>query len=644
MDEERIEQKLREYFKAEAKEAEPSSEWWDNAVSQVVEQKQCSRSEKPTFWRFRPSLIVVPLSIFLLVILVGGLLGGMGGMAPPPPSAPVTVSDEAGGAFLVWLDRPYHQYIPIIRIQHVDAQGNRLWGEKGQQIASGDVSVIGAVSDGKRGVIVAWRNHDGSYVERLDSNGNIIWTLQDLDNWAVAGMMVPDGSGGVILLLDNHSDGIYAQRVSVDGVCLWGEEVLISVTKNAYRVVSLIGDGLGGAVVVWQEKSGSDMTIRAHRVSVEGKTLWVEGGVVVTSIADGRVYSQQVISDGMGNFFVAWDTGSFTTDSDVYVQKLDGSGNLLWDELGILACKDRVSESNPIANMQSQPQLVADGTGGVIITWHDRRRILNREIFAQRFSSDGEILWTENGVWLWDIPADYPRTAGIEDSAIIADGVGGATIVWNGWNAPMRNSVIYAQKLSPDGQRVWPDEEVYENPAIQSQGHSSIADDGAGGIIIGSRVGEASGIGRTDSVYAQRIDSDGDRMWVKGGLEIEKVRSALTVQFIALGAVLAAMLVLIGVFRRNRIAGICTAILPIFLGIAGLFSVLLVSGLFGYTYGWAYIPDTPLNKAVAFLVPLTALAIGAVGIGRKTVTLWVMVPVMVFCALAASIAGLMFIY
>ena len=133
-------------------------------------------------------------------------------------------------------------------------------------------------------------------------------------------------------------------------------------------------------------------------------------------------------------------------------------------------------------------------------------------------------------------------------------------------------------------------------------------------------------------------------MWSGGGVEIHKVNSAPTVQFIAAGAILAAILVFIGVFRRNRMAGIFTAIMPVLLGIAGLFSLLLVIGPFGYSYSWAYVPDTVLNKAAASIVILTALAIGALGISKKELTLWVMIPVMVFCALVAVIAGLTFIF
>ena len=76
-------------------------------------------------------------------------------MSPPPPPAPAMVSDGAGGAFLVWLDQPYHQYEAVIRAQHVNAQGNRLWEEEGKQIASGNAGKPYAVGDSDGGVVIA---------------------------------------------------------------------------------------------------------------------------------------------------------------------------------------------------------------------------------------------------------------------------------------------------------------------------------------------------------------------------------------------------------------------------------------------------------------------------------------------------------
>jgi hypothetical protein len=646
LDSERLEQALRDYFKAEVKKVEPSFQWWDNAISRLGKQKQGSLPAKPSFWKVRPYLVGLPLSVLLLVILVGSFLPMLGGMATPPPPAPEMVSDDSGGAFLVWLEKPWIRDAAIWA-QHVDAQGIFLWGEKGQQMAYGKVATPYAAEDGSGGVLIAWGDSDSRNITRLGSDGDTIWTLEDFTSWSVLGM-VEDGSGGAIILLSDRDYRVYAQRVNSDGLLLWGTEgVRVGTIGDSYNPrASIIKDGLGGAVIVWQEESDTDMKIRAQRVSTEGKNFWVNDGVIVASMAGAQGNNHDVIGDGMGNFFVAWDTWSATPDTDVYVQKLDEKGNTMWGEGGILVCQDRATEPYDPANMQSHPQIVSDGTGGVIVTWHDRRRIMNREVFAQRVSATGEMLWDENGIWLWNIPEDYfGTTSGILDSAITSDGAGGAIVVWTGYEGSYTsNSVIYAQRLSPDGQRLWPDEKVYRNPSFQSQGYTSIDGDGQGGVIIGSRVGESSSVSKTDSVYAQKIDSHGDRMWGERGLQIQKMSSALTVQFIATGAILATILVFIGVFRRNRMAGIFIAIMPVLLGIAGLFSVLLVIGPFGYSYSWAYVPDTVLNKAAAFIIPLAALAIGALGIGKKKVTLWVMIPVVVFCTLVAIIAGLVFVF
>jgi len=647
MDSERLEQELRDYLKAEVKKVEPSPEWWNNAISRVGQQKKDSRPAKPSFWKVRPYLVGIPLSVLLLVILVGSFLPMLGGMALPPPPAPEMVADDSGGAFLVWLDKPW---LPDAapRAQYVSAEGNFPWGEKGKQWARGKVAMPYAVGDGNGGVLIAWGDSDSRNITRFGTDGSAIWALEGFTSWSVL-EMVEDGSGGAILLLSDRDDRvIYAQRVNSDGLLLWGTEgVQVGTIGDTYNPrASIAGDGLGGAVIVWQEESDTDTKVRAQRVSAEGRYLWVNGGVIVSSMAGAQGNNHDVIGDGMGNFFVAWDTGSATPDTDVYVQKLDEKGTHMWAEEGILVCQDQATESYNPANMQSHPQIAPDVTGGVIVTWHDRRRIMNREVFAQRVSAIGEMLWDENGVWLWNIPEDYfGTTSGILDSAITTDGAGGAVVIWTGYlGSYTSNSATYAQRLSPDGQRLWPDEKVYSDPPFQSQGYARIVSDGQGRFIIGSRVGESSSISKTDSVYAQKIDSHGNRMWGNEGLEIWEVSSALTVQFIALGAVLATILVLIGVFRRNRIAGVFTAIMPVLLGIAGLFSILLVIGPFGYSYSWAYVPDTALNKAAALIVPLAALAIGGVGIGKKKITLWVMIPVIAFCSIVAIIAGLIFVF
>jgi hypothetical protein len=615
---------------------------WESIAEQAG---TTSKDEKQIRKKLSMSWLAVPLSIFLLVVLVGSFIPMLGGMSPPPPPAPTMASDESGGAFLVWLDNPW---LPdnTVRTQHIDGQGKLLWGEEGEQIAFGTFAMPYAVGDDNGGILIVWEDNDYQNITKLSSDGTTVWKLENFTTRSMLGI-IKDGSGGAILALSDSGDRICVQRVSSDGILLWGEGgAFIGTTTDDYSNVSIAEDGLNGAVVVWHELNDSDVTIRAQLLSSEGKNLWVSSGVAVTSMTDAQGSNNYVIADDMGNFFIAWDTGSATFDTDVYIQKLDKDGNPVWDDGGMLACQDQADESLSPANMQSQPLIVVDGTGGVIVTWHDRRRIKNREIFAQRFSADGEMLWDENGVWVWDIPEDYiGTTSGILSSSITSDGDGGAVVVWTGYgDSYSGNSVIYAQRLNRDGQRMWPGEQVYIDSPFQSQGYAGIVCDEDGGVIIGSRVGESSSVSQTDSIYAQRIGADGNRVWGKEGVQVYKVRSALTVQFIALGTILLSIIVLIGVFRRNRAAGVFTAILPALLGVAGLFSVLLVIGPFGYSYSWAYIPDTAVNKLAAAIVPIIGLAIAAVGIWKKTAPKWVMIPIVCFSSLVAIIAGLILIF
>jgi hypothetical protein len=69
-----------------------------------------------------------------------------------------------------------------------------------------------------------------------------------------------------------------------------------------------------------------------------------------------------------------------------------------------------------------------------------------------------------------------------------------------------------------------------------------------------------------------------------------------------------------------------------------------VIGPFGYSYSWAYIPDTAVNKLAAAIVPIIGLAIAAVGIWKKTAPKWVMIPIVCFSSLVAIIAGLILIF
>ena len=77
-------------------------------------------------------------------------------------------------------------------------------------------------------------------------------------------------------------------------------------------------------------------------------------------------------------------------------------------------------------NEQHFPDLATDGEGGVIVVWQDARNE-NRDVFAQRVSADGEMLWTPDGVQVCNLPSEqiWP--------VVVSDANGGAIVVFGEW-------------------------------------------------------------------------------------------------------------------------------------------------------------------------------------------------------------------
>ncbi|GAI54172.1 unnamed protein product, partial [marine sediment metagenome] len=151
----------------------------------------------------------------------------------------------------------------------------------------------------------------------------------------------------------------------------------------------------------------------------------------------------------------------------------DSQGNAVWTEGGI-----RVS-TRPAEVAQSLIDLASDGSGDAILLWYKEWKVDERwktTVHAQRVSADGDCLWGEQGILVYDTAPD-PRWA-----KLISDGSGGAVIVWEDNRGP--DTDIYAQRISSDGQLLWPDMGVPVASASNAQLGPQIISDGMGNFII----------------------------------------------------------------------------------------------------------------------------------------------------------------
>jgi hypothetical protein len=222
---------------------------------------------------------------------------------------------------------------------------------------------------------------------------------------------------------------------------------------------------------------------------------WQSNGVPVSTDSSKRE-NPKICSDGAQGAIIAWEEYRNPAEKDIYAQRVGSTGNILWNTTGVLICS--------ASQEQATLQICSDGFGGAILVWEDYRDF-NEDIYAQRIDSMGNCLWTSNGVPIVNV-LKYQ-----ESPQLCSDGAGGAIIVW----VDKRNNDIediYAQRITASGHLNWT---INGNPiclASSYQRNPTIIADEAGGAII------SWGDNRSlDDIYAQKINSAGVTLWSANG-------------------------------------------------------------------------------------------------------------------------------
>jgi hypothetical protein len=312
--------------------------------------------------------------------------------------------------------------------------------------------------------------------------------------------IIPDGTGGAIMAWQDGRGSffnVFAQRVDADGVIQWTADGVAVCPAGRSRVSpQLVSDGEGGAIITWEDSgTGNGEDIYAQRLNSSGAVMWAVGGVVVCG-ATGNQYAPEIVSDGAGGAVICWRAGGYT-EGRAYAQRVDASGEALWTADGVRLCSTSAS--------QWDPDLASDDAHGAIVTWYDRRSNTNYDIYAQRIDASGAVRWGAAGAAVATETHDqiYPEIA--------CDGAGGAVIVW----ADLRNSNycdVYAQRIDTLGNPMWGSGTVAVAAATGYQSAAQIIPDEAGGAVIAWNDSR----GTSNDIYAQRLSVTGMAQWGGG--------------------------------------------------------------------------------------------------------------------------------
>lgn len=321
---------------------------------------------------------------------------------------PVITPDGNHGAIIAWQD--FRNGAGDIYAQHVTKTGQLAWTfhSVGVCTNTSQQTTPQIVSDGQGGAIIAWNDYRFNfssgvdiYAQRVDTGGTAQWTADGVAVVAAPGdqsqfSMTADGNQGAIIAYAtppglSGENFIAAQRVDGTGATPWataasgGLDITNPPLLGVFADPVVTSDGSGGAIIAWWE--APDLGIEAQRLDANGNRQWnASGGGIVVNNSAGDQMNPSITGDGAGGALVAWrDDRNGLTNVDIYSQRVDHNGSLLWLGAGL-----------PVSTApadQAQPAVVLGGTGGLIAAWEDARNGAgNSDIYCNRAAPSVSII------------------------------------------------------------------------------------------------------------------------------------------------------------------------------------------------------------------------------------------------------------
>ena len=503
------------------------------------------------------------------------------------------VHDGQGGCIIAWRDMRGGDTGDIYAM-HILADGrpDPEWPENGLAVVveEGPQTSHTADSDGVGGMIIGWKDgrivgDNNIWAHRITPDGDLPWgngegiPICDQGSNQEAPKLCIDGAGGAFFTwvddrnLDQINDkDIYAQRVDRNGRLMWSrsDEGVPLVTEVEEQLGNrIVYTGAGNAIVVWEDKreNGEEPDIYSMRITGVDRMQkqWQPEQGVQVCVAPRNQQYVRLYPDAEGGAYYVWEDerDGGAPEIDIWAQRLRAeNGAPAWQDNGIPICR--------VGGTQNAPIVRRTADGGAVFAWADYRDG-SAAIYAQRLTEDGRAAWDENGIkivsgiggnalwpkvlpkgdntfnlfWLdgrFSLHGAYPfvqycvnrgdhvdtllDAGGVPvitdvfgncvSPDAINDGRDGMIVVWEDHRRGQRYS-IYAQRMDPDGEKDWGNGGIPIADFPYDQNSPRICSDGEGGAIVAWKALTGDLI---LDIYMQRIDREGQRLWGEEGIRL----------------------------------------------------------------------------------------------------------------------------
>jgi len=366
---------------------------------------------------------------------------------------PKAVSDGAGGAIVVWIDG--RSGANQLFMQRVDSTGTLLWGTAGLVVANASTAQViefSVASDGAGGAVVAWSTFlsgisSDIYAQRVNASGLMQWSTGgrlvcgDVSD-QFSPVVARNGAGSFVVAWEDQRAGfrseVFGQLYNAAGTAQWTPNglKLVGSAENALHPM-LVPSGASDMLLFWEADSLGLGDVRGQRLNALGAPQWSASGPRMFQPGVSGLLA--AVTDGLGGAFVVSNTFDVNSGTQpLLVQRVRDDASLRFTIDGVRA--------SSIASNQTQLVAAADNANGLLLAWADDQRGLlpNQDVFAQRMTSLGALLWSGSGV---PVCRAASSPSGI---AIVHDGAGGAVIGWSDTrNSPSPD--VYVQGVDAAG-------------------------------------------------------------------------------------------------------------------------------------------------------------------------------------------------
>jgi len=342
--------------------------------------------------------------------------------------------------------------------------------------------------------------------------------LPQLLGTGIHAQVAATSDGGVyIAWLTDGNYHVYIQRLDAAGEAQFEESgMLVSNQPNAswFAVfhMNLAVDGDDNAIISTLDTRTGLWQVYAYKIAPDGSMLWGEDGLVLSASGVESISPRlTVLPDN--SVVVTW-THNWNA---VSFQRVSSDGELLWGD-GIL-----IEDDDEDATLIS-PQPVVTAEGDVLIQWIRQSGPYpwapDSELYLQKYDYDGNPLWSEPTIAVG--PVQFPTGNWLQQS--VAEGGGGSFSAWTDFSGSGNNQNAVAQHITGDGDLSWTGGvDLSTNSSnFRISPRLTVAEETHELMAVW---GEANGTQSQHGVYAQRVDSNGIRLWGNYGTAVVTMNS-----------------------------------------------------------------------------------------------------------------------